>query len=293
MNPALSRNCDAPSTSERDEPGRLRSGREPRSRGRVPRRRSPPAPVGEAPTSTDRRTDETHLQHRSPPLWRRSPLAGAGCGSSTDTPGPAGPTEPAALPGDGRLRSRWTSGPSASSRSRRPRPRCSSPSTPARRWSRSTTTRTSRPTPRRPTCPAYKPNVEAIAKHQPDLVVLSNDTEEIVGQLTALSIPAFLAPAATTLDDTLPADPRPRQAHRPRRPRPTRWPQQMRDDIAKLVADLPKRGQPLTYYYELDPTLLLGHLEDVHRLAVHQRRPDQHRRRRPPAATTTRSCRPR
>ena len=44
----------------------------------------------------------------------------------------------------------------------------------------------------------------------------------------------------------------------------------MQDDIAKLVKDLPKRGRPLTYYYELDPTLLLGDLEDLHRLALHE-----------------------
>ena len=100
---------------------------------------------------------------------------------------------------------------------------------------------------------AYQPNVEAIAKHQPDLVVVSDDTEGIVGQLTTLSIPVFVAPAAITLDDsyqqirdlgTLTGHVDAADA----------LAQQMSDDIGKLVADLPQRATPLTYYYELDPT---------------------------------------
>ncbi|NJP31283.1 ABC transporter substrate-binding protein [Micromonospora thermarum] len=100
----------------------------------------------------------------------------------------------------------------------------------------------------------FQPNAEAIAAKTPDLVVLSNDTNKIVDQLTALKIPVFLTPAATTLDDTY------RQitelgtltGH------PTEAADvvtRMKDDIAKLVADLPKRSEKLTYFHELGPEL--------------------------------------
>ena len=99
----------------------------------------------------------------------------------------------------------------------------------------------------------YQPNVEAIAAKSPDLVVTTDDLNDVVAQLTKLKIPVYLAPAATTLDDTY------RQL--------TELGQltghadeagdtvaRMRDEITKLTRDLPKRTAPLTYYYELDTT---------------------------------------
>ena len=43
----------------------------------------------------------------------------------------------------------------------------------------------------------FKPNAEAIAAKSPDLVVLSDDLNKIVDQLTALKIPVFLMPSAS------------------------------------------------------------------------------------------------
>jgi iron complex transport system substrate-binding protein len=99
----------------------------------------------------------------------------------------------------------------------------------------------------------FKPNAEAIADKQPDLVLISNDTDKIKDQLTALKIPVYVAPAAVTLDDTYKqlteigaltghADGAADVVKR------------IKDDITKLVADAPKRTTKPTYYYELDPT---------------------------------------
>lgn len=99
----------------------------------------------------------------------------------------------------------------------------------------------------------FKPNAEAIAAKSPDLVILSNDLNNIVASLKQLKIPVYLAPAAVTLDDTY------REiteigaltGHVDEAADVVR---RMKDEIAKLVADVPQRPAKLTYYYELDPT---------------------------------------
>ncbi|GAB7048973.1 ABC transporter substrate-binding protein [Catenuloplanes indicus JCM 9534] len=98
----------------------------------------------------------------------------------------------------------------------------------------------------------FQPNAEAISAQSPDLVVIANDINGIVKALTTLRIPVYLAPAATSLDDAFrqwrelgtltghPAD---------------ALVTQVGTEIDKLVADLPQRAEPLTYYYELGPEL--------------------------------------
>jgi iron complex transport system substrate-binding protein len=49
---------------------------------------------------------------------------------------------------------------------------------------------------------SFTPNAEAIAKYNPDLVVLSDDLNGIVDALGALKVPTLLLGAAKTLDDT-------------------------------------------------------------------------------------------
>ncbi|MEH1012383.1 ABC transporter substrate-binding protein [Micromonospora sp. CPCC 206060] len=100
----------------------------------------------------------------------------------------------------------------------------------------------------------FNPNAEAIAAKTPDLVVISNDMNKIVDQLTTLKIPVYQAPAAKTLDDSY------RQITELGQltghvTEATDVTKRMRDDIAKLVADLPKRAEPLTYFHELGPEL--------------------------------------
>ncbi|GIF51286.1 iron complex transport system substrate-binding protein [Asanoa ferruginea] len=101
---------------------------------------------------------------------------------------------------------------------------------------------------------AFQPNAEAIAGKSPDLVVLSNDMNNVVAQLRQLKIPVYVAPAGKTLDDTY------RQitdigALTGNRPAAEDLAKQMRTDVDKLVKDVPQRSTKLTYYYELGPEL--------------------------------------
>ena len=48
---------------------------------------------------------------------------------------------------------------------------------------------------------AYDPNVEAIAGYLPDLVVIANDANGIVGALAKLDIPTIVNPAPATIDE--------------------------------------------------------------------------------------------
>jgi cobalamin transport system substrate-binding protein len=100
----------------------------------------------------------------------------------------------------------------------------------------------------------FKPSAEAIAAKNPDLVVLSNDIDKIVSQLDALKIPVFLTPAAAGMDDTY------REIGQlgtltGHQAEAEALHQQMTASIDKIVKDVPARTKPLSYYYELDPTL--------------------------------------
>ena len=101
---------------------------------------------------------------------------------------------------------------------------------------------------------AYKPNVEAIAKYKPDLVVLSDDIDNIQAQLKKLSIPVLLEPAAASLDEAYQQIEALGTAtgHSAEAGRTVAT---MRSGIAALVATVPRRTTPLTYYHELDNTL--------------------------------------
>jgi len=101
---------------------------------------------------------------------------------------------------------------------------------------------------------AYQPSAEAVAKYKPDLVVISDDSKGVKAQLEKLKIPVLVAPAAKTLDDTY------RQINElgtktGRRGEAERLVTSMRKRIDTMVRDLPQRGEPLTYFHELDNTL--------------------------------------
>ncbi|MGX6601562.1 ABC transporter substrate-binding protein [Micromonosporaceae bacterium Da 78-11] len=100
----------------------------------------------------------------------------------------------------------------------------------------------------------FKPNAEAIAAKNPDLVVLSNDIDKIVSQLDALKIPVFLTPAATTMDDTYKEIGQLGMLTGHQSEAETLH-QEMTAKINAIVEGVPTRSKPLSYYYELDPTL--------------------------------------
>ena len=101
---------------------------------------------------------------------------------------------------------------------------------------------------------AYQPNVEAISALQPDLVVISYDPGNLIEQLNALSIPVFAANAVANLDGvyeqitqlgTLTG----------RSDEAMSVVATMQSEIGEIVAGVTKTDPPLTYFYELDPTL--------------------------------------
>lgn len=100
----------------------------------------------------------------------------------------------------------------------------------------------------------FEPNVEAIAGYQPDLVVLTDDIQDVVAGLAALDIPVLQVPAAETLDDTYrqistlgTATGHPAEA--------AAVVAQMRADIEQIAGSVPARADKLSYYHELDQTL--------------------------------------
>ncbi|HWM03131.1 MAG TPA: ABC transporter substrate-binding protein [Actinophytocola sp.] len=98
------------------------------------------------------------------------------------------------------------------------------------------------------------PNVEAIVEHDPDLVVISDDSENLVASLTELDRTVLLVPAAATLDDVYAGIEILGQAtgHTDEASDLAR---RTKEDLDKIVDDTPRPAEPLSYYHELDTTL--------------------------------------
>jgi iron complex transport system substrate-binding protein len=99
----------------------------------------------------------------------------------------------------------------------------------------------------------FTPNVEAIAKYRPDLVVGELGMSKLAGSFEKLGIPLLVEPSATSLADAY------KQivvlgkatGHRSAA---AKLVARMKAQIAAIVKTLPKRPQPVTVYHELDPT---------------------------------------
>ena len=98
----------------------------------------------------------------------------------------------------------------------------------------------------------YTPNVEAIAKYAPDLVITQDDTA-IKGGLAALKITLISQPPAATIDDSYKqitelgkATGHPNEAKK--------LVESMTADMAAVYASAPKSSAGTSFYYELDNT---------------------------------------
>jgi iron complex transport system substrate-binding protein len=97
----------------------------------------------------------------------------------------------------------------------------------------------------------YRPNAEAIAGYQPDLVVMSSST--VAEQLRGLGIKVLVLPAAKNLDESY-SEIRELGKATGRRSEAKGLVQRTRGDIAKITAEVPKRRQSPGAYYEIDST---------------------------------------
>jgi len=100
----------------------------------------------------------------------------------------------------------------------------------------------------------FTPNIEAIASYDPDLVVVSNDIDGMVGALESLDIPVLLLPAAVTFDDVYAQISQLGEATG-RFDEAEALTAEMREAIDELTAGVEPPVEPLTYYHELDPGL--------------------------------------
>jgi iron complex transport system substrate-binding protein len=100
----------------------------------------------------------------------------------------------------------------------------------------------------------FSPNVEEIAAERPDLVVVSNDSSNgptLTKRLAAFSIPVLELPAPANLAGVYAEFAQLGQATGHQQQASTEV-STIRDQIRKILAAVPHRSKPLTYYYELD-----------------------------------------
>jgi iron complex transport system substrate-binding protein len=99
----------------------------------------------------------------------------------------------------------------------------------------------------------FEPNAEAVAEFKPDLVVVSDDLNDIVSSLNAVGIPVLHQPAAQNLGDTYTEIEQLGMAtgHVAEAEEVVA---SMRSEMERLTASLPEFGEPPTYYHELDQT---------------------------------------
>ncbi|QMU22786.1 ABC transporter substrate-binding protein [Gordonia rubripertincta] len=105
----------------------------------------------------------------------------------------------------------------------------------------------------RTTLSGYTPNLEAILAYDPDLVVLTDDNNDIIAGLDRVGVEVLKIPAAKNLDETYAqiqqvggATGHAREADE--------LVTSMRAEIEQIVRTVPLREVPLTYFHELDDT---------------------------------------
>ena len=97
----------------------------------------------------------------------------------------------------------------------------------------------------------YQPNIEAIVAYKPDLVLISNNIDNLEQRLASLSIPVLDLPAPANLNGEYAEFDQLGQAtgHLAQARREVA---SLRAQVARIVAAAPHHSGPLTYYYELE-----------------------------------------
>jgi iron complex transport system substrate-binding protein len=96
-----------------------------------------------------------------------------------------------------------------------------------------------------------EPNIEAIAKYEPDLVVASDDPGDLESSLGVLDIPLLIEPAAQTLNDTY-NQMEQLGAATGNVTNASDVVASLQSEIDALVESVPGFEEPPTYYHELD-----------------------------------------
>lgn len=99
----------------------------------------------------------------------------------------------------------------------------------------------------------FSPNVEAIAKYRPDLVVVAEDTDHIVSELGKLGIPVLLEPPASSLAAAYQEMVQLGQATGHASAARTTV-SQISQQMAAIVRSVPRPSRPLRVYHELEST---------------------------------------
>ena len=103
------------------------------------------------------------------------------------------------------------------------------------------------------TLSGYTPNIEAIAGYNPDLVVVSNDIDNVVASLQKIGITVLLEPAADNLAQAY-DEIRQLGSATGHAPQATKVVSGMERTLTKLLRSVPKAQRHQTVYHELDPT---------------------------------------
>ncbi|MFB4274657.1 ABC transporter substrate-binding protein [Nonomuraea sp. MTCD27] len=98
----------------------------------------------------------------------------------------------------------------------------------------------------------FKPNVEAIVAQKPDLVIVSDDLDQVVKELGKVNVPVLHQPSATKLDEAY-EEIAELGAATGNKAKADEVVAGMKAAMDKLAAEAPKAGK-LTYYHELDQT---------------------------------------
>jgi iron complex transport system substrate-binding protein len=96
----------------------------------------------------------------------------------------------------------------------------------------------------------FEPNAEAIAAYKPDLVIISNNIDDITAKLTALSVPVLDLPAAANLTGVY-AELNELGAATGHVTQARTEDQKIRAAVTAIIASEPKHSAPITYFYEL------------------------------------------